>query len=97
MQSIPFILVGDILFRRDLNVALLRCINPDQTDRMIKRFHDDPDGGHFSTRTTIIKIMRAGYYWPTLFNDCHKHVRKCEKCAFLSGKQRLVVLPLYPI
>jgi hypothetical protein len=29
---------------------------------MIKELHDGPDGGHFSTRTTVMKIMRDGYY-----------------------------------
>jgi hypothetical protein len=53
---------------------------------MIKELHDGLDGGHFSARTTAMKIMRAGYYWSSLFHDCHKHVRKCEKCAFFFGK-----------
>lgn len=44
-----------------------------------------------------MKIMRARYYWPTLFNDWHKWVRKCDKCAFFSRKKRLVAFPLHPI
>ena len=64
---------------------------------MIKELHDGPDGGHFSARTTAMKIMRVGYYWPSLFHDCHTYVRKCEKCAFFSGKQKLAALPLHPI
>ena len=64
---------------------------------MIKEFHDGLDGGHFFARTTTMKIMRVGYYWPTLFSDAHKYVRRCEKCAFFSGKQRLATLPLHPI
>lgn len=64
---------------------------------MIKYFHDDPDDKHFLARTTSMKIMRVGYYWPTLFNDYHKHVRKCEKCAFFSSKQRLKSIHLHPI
>ena len=64
---------------------------------MIKELHDGPNGGHFLARTTAMKIMRAGYYWPSLFHDYHKHVRKCEKCAFFSGKKKLAALPLHPI
>jgi len=26
------------------------------------------------------KILRAGYFWMTMENDCCKHVRKCQKC-----------------
>ena len=37
--------------------------------------HDEPVGGNFSKDTTAHKILRAGYYWPTLFKDAHAHVR----------------------
>ena len=37
--------------------------------------HDGPTGGHFSRDTTAHKILRAGYYWPTLFKDAHAHIR----------------------
>ena len=71
LQSIPYVIVDGILFRRDLNGALLRCIDIDQAKRMIKELHDGPDGGHFLGRTITMKIMRVGYYWPSLFHDCH--------------------------
>ncbi len=86
LQSIPYVVIDGILFRRDFNGTLLRCIEEEQAERMIKELHDGPDGGHFSARTTTMKIMRASYYWPSLFHDCHRYVRKCEKCAFFSGK-----------
>lgn len=83
--------------RKDFNGALLRCINTDQVDKMIKELHDGPDGGHSLVRTTAMKIMRARYYWSSLFNDYHRYVKKCEKCALFLGKQRLAALPLHPI
>ena len=97
LQSIPYALVNQVLFRRDLNGVLLRCINSDQVDRILQDFHDGPDGGHFAARTTPMNIMRASYYWPTLFNDAHNYVRKCTKCAFFAGKKKLAALPLHPI
>jgi hypothetical protein len=27
-------------------------------------------GGHMSGYATAQKILRAGYFWPSLFNDC---------------------------
>jgi len=26
------------------------------------------------------QVLRAGYYWPTVKEDCEKYVRKCAKC-----------------
>lgn len=80
LQSIPYALVDVILFKRDLNGVLQRCIHGDQTNRLLKEFHNGP-----SARTTTIKIIRANYYWPYLFGDAHKWVRKC-KCALFVGK-----------
>ena len=71
LQSIPYVIVDGILFRKDFNGALLRCIDIDQAERMIKELHDGPDGGHFSARTTTMKIMTARYYWKSMFHDFH--------------------------
>ena len=71
MYPIPYAIVDGILFRRYLNTVLLMCINLDQTNRMMREFHDGLDGGHFLARTTTMKIMRVSYYWTTLFNESH--------------------------
>jgi len=26
------------------------------------------------------RVLRAGYYWPTVKEDCAKYVRKCARC-----------------
>ena len=86
LQSIPYVLVDGVLVMKDLNGVLLRCINSNQTDRVMKEFHDGLDGGHFSARTTCYKDNETSYYWPNLFSDSHKYVRKFEKCVFFLGK-----------
>ena len=53
--------------------------------------------GHFSGDTTAHKILRAGYYWPTLFKDAHAHVKKCDICQRCNGRQAKVVGPLNPV
>ncbi|KAH9296361.1 hypothetical protein KI387_039949, partial [Taxus chinensis] len=41
--------------------------------------------------------MKAGYYWPKIFSDCYAWIKRCKNCAFFTGKERLVALPLHPI
>ena len=43
------------------------------------------------------KILRAGYYWPTMFKDVYKKVVACHECHIFEGKKKLVPLPLMPI
>ena len=54
-------------------------------------------GDIFSGDTTAHKILRAGYYWPTLFKDAHAHVRKWDICQRCTGRQSKAAAPLKPM
>lgn len=54
-------------------------------------------GGHHYWKTTAHKILRAGYYWPSLFSDAFVFVKSCDRCQRFEGKQQLKSLPLKPI
>ena len=71
LQAIPYCLINDILFKKDLQVILLRCVRPDQVDHILHQFHEGLAGGHFSPRATTLKVMKASYYWPSIFRDVH--------------------------
>jgi len=43
------------------------------------------------------KILRASFYWLTLFSNIKKHVTSCHKCQNFEGKKKLLPLPLKPI
>eukprot|EP00253_Pinus_taeda_P016868 PITA_16868 len=62
-----------------------------------KELHDGPVGGHFGADTTAHKIIRVGYYWPTLFRDTHEYVRKFQTCQTSGGRQKKLAFPLQPI
>ena len=36
--------------------------------------------GHFFVDTIAKAIMMAGLWWPTLFKDTEKFVRRCDEC-----------------
>ena len=40
------------------------------------------------------KIMRAGYYWLTMENDCIKHVRTCHRCQAYQDRKNSLPQPL---
>ena len=42
------------------------------------------------------KILRVGYYLPTMFKDVYKRVAACHECQVFEGKKKLVPLPLMP-
>ena len=43
------------------------------------------------------KILRAGYFWPSIFKDCIVAVRKCHACQVFQRKILAPPLPLHPV
>jgi len=35
---------------------------------------------HSGHKTLAARIVRAGYYWPTVLQDCAEYVKKCKSC-----------------
>jgi len=75
-----FILNGDVLYKRNHDMVLLRCVDAKEAEVILKDVHEGTFGTHMNGHSMARKILRAGYFWLTMENDCCKHVRKCEKC-----------------
>jgi ribonuclease HI len=97
LTAVKYCIINQVLYWRDPLGVMLRCLNPQEAQKVIFEFHNGLCGGHYFWKTTAHKILRAGYYWPTLFTDVCKEVRACIKCQKFSGKQQLRPLPLKPI
>lgn len=97
LKASTYIITQAGLGWRNLDGLILRCVDEDEAKKIIDEFHVGFCGGHYATRTTTHKILRVGYYWPTIFSDVHKFVRHCKPCQLFTGKQKLDALPLQPV
>jgi len=79
-QAARFVLIGDDLYRRGYTRPLLKCLTPDQASYVVRELHEGICGTHSGAQTMVAKVLRAGYYWPTVQGDCTDFVRKCLKC-----------------
>jgi hypothetical protein len=43
------------------------------------------------------KIIRVGFYWPSIFRDTYATIRKCVSCQQCSGKMKRSMMLLQPI
>ena len=59
--------------------------------------HFGPTGGHFGGETTVHKMLRVGYYWPTLFRDSYAYARKCQYFQTTAGRVKKPEYPLQPV
>ncbi|GLJ30929.1 hypothetical protein SUGI_0616100 [Cryptomeria japonica] len=79
-QIAKYVIIADTLYRRSFDHTLLRCLDSDEAQMALHEVHDGICGGHFNGLSLAKKLIRAGYYWPTLEKDVHDIVKKCYKC-----------------
>jgi len=75
-----YTLVGDELFKRGFTTPLLKCIDKEQAEYVMKELHQGICGYHSGARTMTTRILRAGYYWPTMMADVTSFVKRCIPC-----------------
>nr|XP_027189418.1 uncharacterized protein LOC113786262 [Cicer arietinum] len=84
--SMNFFLNGDVLYKRNHDMVLLRCVDKAEAGKIIQEVHEGSFGTHANGHTMARKILRAGYYWLTMESDCFSHVKKCHKCQIYADK-----------
>ena len=97
LKAIKFCISENMLYWKDPFGMLLRCLDNEESVKVMHRFHSNNCGGHHYWKTTTHKILRVGYYWPCLFTDVFSYVKTCDKCQRFTRKQQLKSLPLNPI
>ncbi|XP_060194980.1 uncharacterized protein LOC132624178 [Lycium barbarum] len=70
----------NVLYKRTPDLGLLSCIDSIEATRLIEEVHAETCGPQMNGFMLVKKILRAGYYWMTMENDCRKFVQKCHKC-----------------
>jgi hypothetical protein len=85
------------LYWKDPGGILLNCLLEDELKKAIKEFHKGNYGGHHYWKTTVQKILRARFYWTTIFSDIYKEVSNYHECHIFDGKRKMKPLPLKPI
>lgn len=95
VNSRHFVVLGNRLYRKGLDGVLRRCVMEEEVPSILSACHDSACGGHFSGQLTGQKILRAGYYWPSLFKDAHSYVRKCDSCQRFARNDLHMQLPLH--
>jgi hypothetical protein len=94
LKSAQYCLVNSVLFHVNYDGVLLGCLEHEDAEKVLRELHDGPAGGHFVGDTTTHKILRDGYYWPTLFRDAHTYARNCKSCQMSTGREKREVVPL---
>ena len=69
VQALRFVLIKDVLYKRGFSLPYLRCLSHDEADYVMREVHEGICGNHSGLRSLVHKLIRAGYYWPTMLKD----------------------------
>ena len=83
-RAARYTLLDGVLYRRGFTLPLLRCVDDEEADYVLREIHEGVCGNHSGARTLAFKALRQGYFWPTMHQDAKKMARSCKTCQSFS-------------
>ena len=56
------------------------CVPKSELSEILKHCHSLKCGGHFNGQRTMAKLLKSGFYWPSIFKDAHLFAKSCDLC-----------------
>ena len=88
-RAARFTILNDTLYKRGFSMPYLKCINKDEAKYILEEIHGGVCGDHASPRSLVSKVIRIGYFWPSMQTDAVELVKRCDKCQRFGNIQRL--------
>ena len=83
-----------ILYKHYADQVIRRCLPEEEMGSILAHCHSLECGGYFRGNRTSAKVLRSGFYWPTLFRDAHAYVSACDRCQRMGSIFRRDEAPL---
>jgi len=79
-NSSRYTLIDENLFRHGFTHPTLICVSGEQCTRIMAELHEGICGSHISGLALSLKVVCAGYYWPTMRENCTRYAQRCKQC-----------------
>nr|XP_023882026.1 uncharacterized protein K02A2.6-like [Quercus suber] len=97
VQATRFVLIRDVLYKRGFSCPYLRCVGPEEAGYIMREVHKGICENHSGSRSLVHKLVRTGYFWPTMQKDAETYVKACNKCQRFSNVIRQPLEELTPM
>ena len=67
----------------------LKCVDEEEAKYILEEIYEGVCGDHADPRLLVSKIIRIGYFWPTMQKEVREVVKKCDKCQRFGNVQHL--------
>ena len=92
-----YLIVDETLYCHGVDSIFCRCLTHEEAESMVNDCHGGKCGGHLSRLSTTQNILRAGYFWLSIFKDCVDAVKRCHPCQVFTRNMHSKPAPLHPI
>ena len=89
--------MNDALYKSGFSMPYLKCVNEKKAKYILEEIYEGICGDHVGSRSLAGKVIRTGYFWPTLQMDAREFVKKCDKYQRFVNVQHLIAERLTPI
>nr|AAX96419.1 retrotransposon protein, putative, unclassified [Oryza sativa Japonica Group] len=96
-KALKYAVLDDELYYRMIDGVLLKCLSADQAKVAIGEVHEGICGTHQSAHKMKWLLRRAGYFWPTMLEDCFRYYKGCQDCQKIGAIQRAPASAMNPI
>ena len=83
-RATRYTLLDGVLYRRGFTLPLLRCLDDEEADYVLREIHEGICGNHSEARTLAFKALRQGYFWLTIHQDAKGMAKNCKVCQNFS-------------
>ena len=67
-----FTIIDGVLYKQAFTVPLLKCLGPQEAEYTLAEIYSRVCGEHLGARALVAKVLRTGFFWPTLRSDALK-------------------------
>ncbi|XP_074359604.1 uncharacterized protein LOC141699604 [Apium graveolens] len=79
-QAVNYVEYDGVLYTRGFKQPLLCCVDLEEGNYILREVHKGVCGNYSGGGPLALKVLRQGYYWPTMKEDAFKFVRACDRC-----------------
>ena len=97
-----FTILNDTLYKRGFSMPYLKCVDEEEVKYILEEIHEGVCKDHEGPRSLVSKVIKTGYFWPTLQKDAREFVKRCDKCQrfgnvpHLPTEKLTSIAPLWP-
>ena len=90
-----YVLLAGKLYRRSFDGQNMLCIDQVDAIKIMDEVHAGTCGPHMNGMALAKKILRFGYYWQNMEQECVTYVKKCHQCQVYANLKHTPASLLY--